>query len=106
MKIRRVRRKGRPSVQPRPVSQLVDGTFRWLKLDDNARSFRAMRTFSLAAGARIGAHARAERLRGSILYVRCDSSEWSQHLHMMKPQLVERIAKTPGGEDVHEIRFN
>src|SRR5207253_10513713 len=41
-----------------------------------------------------------------ILYVRCDSSAWSQHLHMMKPQLIERIAKTPGGEDVHEIRFN
>lgn len=84
----------------------MDNTFRWLKLDETARSFRAMRAFSLAAGARIGEHARAERLRGSILYVRCDSSAWSQHLHVMKPQLLERVRRTPGGEVVQEIRFN
>jgi hypothetical protein len=106
MKVRRQRRKGRPSTQPRPTSQLIDVTFRWLKLDENARSFRAMHAFSVAAGARIGEHARGERLRGSILYVRCDSSAWSQHLHVMKATLIERIAKTPGGEEVKEIRFN
>lgn len=105
--MKRPRRKGtRPSVQPRPTRQLLDGTFRWLKLDDNARSFRAMRAFAVAAGARIGAHARAERLRGSILYVRADSSSWSQHLHMLKPTILERLNKTPGGEEVRELRFN
>ena len=100
------RRKGRPSTQPRPTALLMDGTFRWLKLDEAARSFRAMRAFSLAAGARIGEHARAERLRGAILYVRCDSSAWTQHLHVMKAQLLERLRRTPGGEGVQEIRFN
>ena len=106
-KIRRQRRKGtRPSTQPRPTRALMDGTFRWLKLDDNARSFRAMHAFSVVAGARIGAHARGERLRGSILYVRCDSSAWTQHLHVMKEQLLERLHKTPGGEDIAELRFN
>ena len=106
-KIRRQRRKNaRPSTQPRPASALLDGTFRWLKIDDNARSFRAMHAFSQVAGARIGAHARGERLRGSILYVRCDSSAWTQHLHVMKATLLERLHKTPGGEGVAELRFN
>lgn len=106
-KIKRPRRKGtRPSTQPRPTRALMDGTFRWLKLDERARSFAAMHAFCRVAGARIGAHARAERLRGSILYVRCDSSAWTQHLHVMKESLLERLHKTPGGEAVAELRFN
>ncbi len=105
-KIRRKRKGARPSTQPRPAGALLDGTFRWLKIDDNMRSFRAMRAFSQVAGPRIGEHARAERLRGSILYVRCDSSAWTQHLHVMKETLLERLHKTPGGEGVAELRFN
>ena len=106
-KIRRQRRKNaRPSTQPRPASALLDGTFRWLKIDDNMRSFRAMRAFAGIVAGRIGEHVRAERLRGSILYVRCDSSAWTQHLHVMKETLLARLHKTPGGEGVAELRFN
>jgi len=110
MNEKRVRKKRtglRPSTQPRRAGALLDGTFRWLKLDDNARSFRAMRAFAVAAaGTTIAAHARAERLRGAILYVRCDSSAWSQHLHMLKATLLERLNRTAGGEDIRELRFN
>jgi predicted nucleic acid-binding Zn ribbon protein len=106
VKIKRQRRKARPSTQPRPASALFDGTFRWLKLDEKAASFRAMRAFSLAAGPRIGDHVRGERLRGSILYLRCDSSAWAQHVHMLKPSLLERLHKTPGGEGVADLRCN
>jgi hypothetical protein len=98
------RRAGRPSVKPQPTGALLDGTFRWLKLDEKARSFRAMRAFALAAGPRIGQNARAERLRGAILFVRCSSSAWAQHLHAMKAQLLDKIARTPGGQDVRDIR--
>ncbi|MCU1278428.1 MAG: hypothetical protein JWM53_1974 [bacterium] len=108
MRIKRLRRKGgRPSTQPRPAGALLDGTFRWLKLEDHARSFRAMRAFAVvAATTRIGEHARGERLRGSILYVRCDSSSWSQHLHMLKESILERLRKTPGGDGINDLRFN
>jgi len=104
--VRRPKKATRPSTQPRRAAALFDGTFRWLKIDENMRSYRAMRAFSTAAGARIGEHARAERLRGAILYVRCDSSAWTQHLHVMKESLLERLRKTPGGEVVAELRFN
>ena len=103
----KARRKGaRPSTQPKRAGALMDGTFRWLKLDEKARSFRALLAFAQAAGPRIGEHARGERLRGSILYVRCDSSAWTQHLHVMKETLLERLRRTPGGEGVVELRFN
>src|SRR5260370_15629893 len=103
---RKKRRATRPSVRPRPTGELLDGTFRWLKLDERAASFRAMRAFAVAAGPRICDHARAERLRGSILYVRCESSAWSQHLHVLKAQVMARLSRTPGGEGVAELRFN
>jgi predicted nucleic acid-binding Zn ribbon protein len=103
---RSARAGARPSTRPRPTGELLDGTFRWLKLDDRAASFRAMRAFALAAGPRICQHARAERLRGAILYVRCESSAWSQHLHVMKAQILLRLARTPGGAGVAELRFN
>jgi hypothetical protein len=99
----------RPSVQPRPTSALLDGTFRWLKLDDQAQSFAAMRAFALAAqaaGARVAENARGERLRGSILYVRTSSASWAQHLQMMKELLLERMRREPGGAGVKELRFN
>src|SRR6202012_4943119 len=65
-----------------------------------------MRAFSIAAGPRIGEHVRGERLRGSILYLRCDSSAWAQHLHMLKSSLLERLQRTPGGEGVADLRAN
>jgi predicted nucleic acid-binding Zn ribbon protein len=100
------RRTHRPSTRPQPTGALLDGTFRWLKLNEQAASFRAMRAFALAAGPRICEHARAERLRGAILYVRCESAAWSQNLHVMKAQILARLGRTPGGEGVAELRFN
>jgi predicted nucleic acid-binding Zn ribbon protein len=94
------RRAARPSGAPRPSSELVEELFRRLKLDDAARSFRAVRAFARAAGPRIGAGARAERLRGATLYVRASTSAWTHHLHALKAQLLDKLRRTPGGEIV------
>jgi predicted nucleic acid-binding Zn ribbon protein len=104
--VKRPRRHTRPSTQPEQMSALVEPLFRWLKLDDAARGFRASRAFSRAAGPRIRAVARAEKLRGATLYVRVQTSAWSHELHALKAQLVEKLRKTPGGEGVEELRFN
>jgi hypothetical protein len=106
---KRARKAGRPSVQPRPTSAILGHTFRWLKLDDEARSYAAMRAFAtaaIAAGPQVAQNARAERLRGSILYVRCTSSSWMQHLHLMKALLLQYMRAAPGGGEVHDIRCN
>src|SRR6516164_1110924 len=105
IRVRR-RRKGRPSVTPQKTDKLVGPLFSWLNLDETARSFRAMKAFWDAAGPRIRVHARAERLRGSILYVRVESAAWSQELSILKPALLEKIRKTNGGESVQDLRFN
>jgi hypothetical protein len=93
-------------VQPRRAADLLDGTFRWLKLDETARTFRALEGFSRAAGPRIRAHARAERMRGGILYVRVASAAWSHELSALKAQLLAKLQRTPGCEDIRDLRFN
>jgi hypothetical protein len=96
----------RPSVAPQPTAALVEQTFKWLRLDDTARSFRALEAFSRAAGPRIRERARAERLRGAILYVRVASAAWSHELHALKSELLQKLQRTPGGEGVEDLRFS
>src|SRR3954465_14226134 len=97
------RRKGRPSGPPQPVGNLLDKMFESLKLDEPARAYRALRAFRGAAGPRIASRARAERLRGAILFVRVTSSAWAQELHMLKEQLLGKLQRTPGGEMVRDL---
>jgi hypothetical protein len=102
----RKKKDGRPSRPPQAIGTLVDDVWKWLKLDEPARAYRALRAFQRAAGPRIAARARAERLRGSILFVRVTSSAWSQELHVLKEQLLAKLQRTPGGESVRDLRFN
>jgi hypothetical protein len=103
---RKRNKKYRPSVAPQPTERLMDDVFRWLKLDEPARAYRALRAWQRAAGPRIVARARAERLRGSILFVRVTASSWAQELNILKEQLIAKLQRTPGGEVVRDIRFN
>jgi hypothetical protein len=93
-------------VQPQKADQLVTPLFAWLKLDEKARSFRALKAFWDAAGSRIRAHARAERMVRTTLYVRTESAAWSHELSILKPALIEKLRRTPGGEDVQDLRFS
>jgi hypothetical protein len=93
-------------VAPQKTEKLVAPLFSWLKLDEKARSFRALKAFWDAAGPRIRAHARAERLMRTTLYVRTESAAWSHELSILKPALLEKLRRTSGGEDVQDLRFN
>jgi Dna[CI] antecedent, DciA len=99
-------RKGRPSVQPQKTESLVAPLFAWLKLDEQARSFRALKAFWDAAGPRIRVHARAERLVRATLYVRTESAAWSHELSILKSALIDKLRRTPGGEDIQDLRFS
>ncbi len=105
MKLRSARAR-RKQVAPETTSSLVESTLRRLHLDDTVRGLRAMRAFGEAAGPRIGARARAERLRGRVLYVRVATSAWSQELHVLRSAILERMQKIPGGEEVDTLRFH
>lgn len=104
--MKRKRKAGRPSTQPQPTSRLLGPTFRWLKLEEPARSFRAMQAFARVAPHPLAERMRAERLKGVTLFIRCESSAVTHSLHLMKAQLLEKLQRTPGGESVREFRCN
>jgi hypothetical protein len=106
IRVRPRRRKGRPSTQPRQTRTLMSPLFTWLKLDQKMASFRAMKAFWDAVSPRIRAHARGERLLGTTLYVRVESAAWSHELGVLKPALLDKLKKTPGGEEVQDLRFS
>jgi hypothetical protein len=93
-------------VEPQPARELIEPLFHWLKLDERARQFRALRAFALAAGPRIAGRARAEALRGPILFVRVSSSAWAHELHALKHEILDKLRRTSGGEQVAELRFS
>jgi hypothetical protein len=95
----------RPSVQPKLAADLMPEVFRWLNLDDGARSFAAQRAFCRCAGAAIVARARPERLRGPTLWVRVSSAAWSHQLHAVSAELLVKLRNTPGGEGIEHLRF-
>jgi predicted nucleic acid-binding Zn ribbon protein len=105
IRVRPRRRKGRPSVQPQKTRNLVAPLFNWLKLDQKASTFRALKAFWDAVSPRIRAHARGERLFGATLYVRVESAAWSHELSILKPALLEKLRATSGGEGVQDLRF-
>jgi len=100
------RRGARPSARPEATSTVLDGVLRSLNLDDTARGFRAMRAFALAAGPGLRGRARAEKVRGSILFVRVTSSAWAHELHTLKAPLLDKLRRTVGGESIADLRFS
>jgi predicted nucleic acid-binding Zn ribbon protein len=97
-------RKKRKST-PEATSALLPSVFKRLRIEDLARGFQAQQAFARAVGPTMAARARAEKLRGSTLYVRVASGPWAHQLHALKAELLEKLRRTPGGEVVTDLRF-
>lgn len=97
-------RKKRKST-PETASALLPSVFKRLRIEDLARGFQAQQAFARAVGPTMAARARAEKLRGSTLFIRVSSGPWAHQLHALKAELLEKLRRTPGGEVVQELRF-
>lgn len=98
-----IRKKRKSS--PEATSALLPAVFKRLRIEDLARGFHAQQAFARAAGPAMAARARAEKLRGSTLYVRVASGPWAHQLHALKAELLDKLRRTPGGEVVSDLRF-
>ncbi len=99
----RPRRRG---AEPRQGESLVDGLFRRLGLGDEARRWRALYAWREAAGPRIAARARAERMQGATMVLRVQSAAWANELGFLKRDLLARLRATAGAEWVEDLRFS
>ena len=57
------------------------------------------------AGAEIAAHSHPRQLRDGVLVVEVDQPAWATQLGYLKAELIAKIAKATGGEEVREIRL-
>ena len=80
--------------------------FRRLGMGEKARGYLAMEAWTHAAAAHLRSHARAERLRGGVLFIRVVSASWAQQLSFLKAELLDRLHDEPGGDTITELRFS
>lgn len=62
-------------------------------------------SWSETVGRNIAAHAQPALIRNNVLWVHVDDSAWMQHLHLLKPGLLNRINTGLGERRLHDIRF-
>ncbi len=100
-----MRKRRKASESPQQGEVLLDGLFRRLGLQKQAHEWRVLAAWHEAAGAKLAAHARAERLVGNTLYVRVATAAWANELGYLKQQLLEKLCEALGGQGVKELRF-
>jgi hypothetical protein len=86
---------------------LIESLLRGLpaSVRDEARRFRALKAWHDAAGPRIRARVRGERVQGTTLVLRVSSAAWANELGMMRAELLKKLQETPGGEWLEDLRF-
>lgn len=56
-------------------------------------------------GERISVETKAERVRGSTLFVNVSSPVWAQELEFLKPEILKKIREEVGRGVITDIRF-
>jgi predicted nucleic acid-binding Zn ribbon protein len=92
--------------EPRAAAELAEKVLRHYRVWAEVVADRTVRAWPRAVGERIAAHAIAERLVGSTLYLRVDTSAWMQELTLLKPMLLAELRRELGEPVVEELRFS
>lgn len=56
-------------------------------------------------GEKIAAHTRVEMLKGSTLFISCDSTAWATNLRMMQREILRTIAAKVGPDGITELKI-
>ena len=106
----------RPSVKRRskkgrsenfvPVGQVLASLMKGLGLEEKLRERELIENWPRIIGPEIARFSQALRVRGGVLYLKVDSPAWGQELHFLKPQLLERVNESCGGDLIHDIRLS
>lgn len=76
-----------------------------LGMEGKLEEQQAVDRWPRVVGERVAAHARAVFFDGGKLFVECDSATWSQELHYMKPDILNRLDQSFGKPLVRDIIF-
>lgn len=74
-------------------------------LETRLQERRIVEGWAELVGPDIGRFSQALRVQRGILYLKVESSAWSQELHFLKPMILERVNERFGAGLISDIRI-
>lgn len=96
----RVKRK-----DPAPLQSVLADLFRSLGIEKKIVQHQIIRDWPELVGEKIARVSKAERVDGSILYVRVVSDAWRNELVLMKNKILSKIHRGYGPRSIQDVRF-
>lgn len=100
-----MRRKKSPR-KLQPIGEILVPVLKRKGISFSLYHLRLTRAWREAVGDRISAQTRPETLRRDKLYVKVASSAWMQQLHFLKAEIIAKLNRALGKEEVREIFFS
>jgi predicted nucleic acid-binding Zn ribbon protein len=88
-----------------PVAGVLGRVLRDLGLEPTLGGWRAVEAWPRVVGERLARRTRAVAFRDGTLHVEVEGSAWMHELGFLKRDLVERIHRDLGSDEVRELRF-
>jgi predicted nucleic acid-binding Zn ribbon protein len=89
-----------------PVGGVLERVLRDLGLGPALAGWRAVEAWPRVAGPRLARRARAVAFRDGTLHVEVEGSAWMHELGFLKRDLIERIHRDLGTDEVRDLRFS
>lgn len=87
------------------VGEVIESMITRLGIKQRLKRAQIVEEWGRIVGGKIAQETRAERVRGSTLFVSTSSPVWAQELEFMKPEILKKIREELGKGVVTDIRF-
>lgn len=91
--------------RPERIGDILRERIGALGWDCRLREEELLTSWDTVVGPQIAAHARPSHIANRRLTVVTESPVWTQQLSLLKPDLLQRIARSCGGETVTDLYF-
>jgi len=87
------------------TDRLIPDLLRAYGLDFKLEEYRLIQAWPDIVGPQIAAHTLPAEVRAKTLWVVVDSSPWLHELTLLKPVLIDKLARWGGRALIHDVRF-
>ena len=90
---------------PKSLNSVLNKTLESYGLQENVNRYQAITEWEQIVGSQIASVAVPERVSGTELIVRVESSVWKYELTMRSKEILEKIYAHTGSRDITSIRW-
>ena len=100
-----MRRRGR-QLNLQRLGNILQGILRKHNIFFNSEEQHLLEVWQKAVGPKISVQTRPDKLKRNTLFIKVSSSVWMQQLHILKPEIIEKINQLLGKELIKNIHFS